>query len=542
MGRTSWGLLGASLVAVAGAGWAVGSASQSPDQAAARASEPVASWITATVERRALASTVILRGDVFPEYSIDAAAPASVEGVGVVTRVVVRAGAEVVEGDTIAEVSGRPVIVLNGAVPVYRTLRPSMSGADVRQLQEALVRLGYAVDVDGIFGESTKTAVTQMYENAGYLPVPASETEEVDIAGAQLEVAAAARSLSAAEENLSKLEAGSQDTSVAEAQIALEQARRELDAARAAESTNVSLAEAELNSAVRARDRLATSPDATAQEIEDAQLSVDRASLGLDTALRTSAESVANATDRVRLAELALDKLLESQDTAAAERDLVAAQEAKTQADSALAVLLAAAGPTVPQGEVLFVPVTPARVISAISDVGVTTDSSGGSSSGATGLVKLAAGRLVVRVPITSDDREFVVPGTVAELLDEASSVTFQSKVVTIADQPTSNAEGRLVYEATLATSSPLPDATVGSNLRVTLTVASTSGKVLAVPLVAVSSGPDGTIRVAVVDDPLQTEPTQIEVIVGISANGLIEVEPVEEGSLEPGDLVVVGR
>ena len=85
--RRIWVIGLAALVMVSGVSWWLGARAQSPQQAAARASEPKASWITAAVERRVLASTVVLRGDVKPEVSLQVAAPSSVEGVAVVTRV-----------------------------------------------------------------------------------------------------------------------------------------------------------------------------------------------------------------------------------------------------------------------------------------------------------------------------------------------------------------------------------------------------------------------------------------------------------------------
>lgn len=84
--------------------------------------------------------------------------PVSVESPAVVTIAPPPVGGEVVEGDVVVEVSGRPVFVLEGTAPMYRSLRPGMSGADVVQLQVALARLGYEPDADGVFGEATKAS------------------------------------------------------------------------------------------------------------------------------------------------------------------------------------------------------------------------------------------------------------------------------------------------------------------------------------------------------------------------------------------------
>jgi Putative peptidoglycan binding domain len=48
------------------------------------------------------------------------------------------------QGHQIYQVSGVPVLLLYGSVPAYRDLSEGMTGADVRQLNTDLVRLGYA--------------------------------------------------------------------------------------------------------------------------------------------------------------------------------------------------------------------------------------------------------------------------------------------------------------------------------------------------------------------------------------------------------------
>jgi hypothetical protein len=48
------------------------------------------------------------------------------------------------QGQVLYHVSGNPVILLYGTVPAYRTLSDGMKGADVRELNAALVSLGYA--------------------------------------------------------------------------------------------------------------------------------------------------------------------------------------------------------------------------------------------------------------------------------------------------------------------------------------------------------------------------------------------------------------
>jgi peptidoglycan hydrolase-like protein with peptidoglycan-binding domain len=67
-------------------------------------------------------------------------------------------GATVERGQTLFRVDQRPLTLLHGTVPLYRTLAQGVSdGADVKQLEENLDALGYGADVTV---DSTFTAVT----------------------------------------------------------------------------------------------------------------------------------------------------------------------------------------------------------------------------------------------------------------------------------------------------------------------------------------------------------------------------------------------
>ena len=51
-------------------------------------------------------------------------------------------GSVLAEGDKALEVGGRPVLILQGKNPAYRDMRPGDNGPDVKQLEDALARLG----------------------------------------------------------------------------------------------------------------------------------------------------------------------------------------------------------------------------------------------------------------------------------------------------------------------------------------------------------------------------------------------------------------
>jgi multidrug efflux pump subunit AcrA (membrane-fusion protein) len=81
--------------------------------------------------------------------------------------------------------------------------------------------------------------------------------------------------------------------------------------------------------------------------------------------------------------------------------------------------------------------------------------------------------------------------------------------------------------------------------VRIEVTVSATDHEVLAVPVAALSVGPDGTSRVEVereaAGDAHQGLTELVEVTVGLAAQGYAEVMPIPGATLEPGDRVVVG-
>ncbi|WP_344898593.1 hypothetical protein [Actinomadura meridiana] len=84
-----------------------------------------------------------------------------------------------------------------------------------------------------------------------------------------------------------------------------------------------------------------------------------------------------------------------------------------------------------------------------------------------------------------------------------------------------------------------LPADWIGQDLKLTITTASTSGKVLAVPVSAVYGSADSTTKVIKLLPNGKQQ--RVEIRTGASADGMVEV--IAEGNaLRPGDRVVVGR
>jgi peptidoglycan hydrolase-like protein with peptidoglycan-binding domain len=79
---------------------------------------------------------------------------------GVVTRIADEATlSELDVGDEILAIDERPVFVAVGEVPRFRDLSVNMAGQDVAALQAFLSSQGFEVEVDGVFGSTTRSVV-----------------------------------------------------------------------------------------------------------------------------------------------------------------------------------------------------------------------------------------------------------------------------------------------------------------------------------------------------------------------------------------------
>jgi peptidoglycan hydrolase-like protein with peptidoglycan-binding domain len=67
-------------------------------------------------------------------------------------------------GDVVARVNDSPVVLVEGAFPMYRTLREGVEGQDVQQLEQALVSLGFDPDGSVAIDEEFTSATENMVE------------------------------------------------------------------------------------------------------------------------------------------------------------------------------------------------------------------------------------------------------------------------------------------------------------------------------------------------------------------------------------------
>jgi peptidoglycan hydrolase-like protein with peptidoglycan-binding domain len=149
------------------------------------------------------ATADITRGDLVDTTSVDGTLAYAGErrltgqAPGTVTSLPAE-GRIIEQGGALYRVNRRPVVLMYGSVPVYRTLRQGMTdGPDVRQLERALTALGHdgAMTVDEHFSPATTQAVRAWQRNnglAGTGSVDASEVvfwpSAVRVTGAKVQV------------------------------------------------------------------------------------------------------------------------------------------------------------------------------------------------------------------------------------------------------------------------------------------------------------------------------------------------------------------
>lgn len=162
------GGLAVGVIAMSAVGLATAAFIESPRELAARSAAPPRSAITAIARWEVLRNAITTQGIVRSPRTISVTATAPYATV-TITRMPVKAGDRVTPGRVIAEVDGRPILLLHGRLPPYRDLHVGDHGPDVTQLQQALEQLGYAdYDPPGYFMQSTALALLLFYRQLGY--------------------------------------------------------------------------------------------------------------------------------------------------------------------------------------------------------------------------------------------------------------------------------------------------------------------------------------------------------------------------------------
>jgi peptidoglycan hydrolase-like protein with peptidoglycan-binding domain len=480
----------------AGGAWILGARIVSPAEAAARTAPPTPSHIMVPVEERVLSTEIITRGTArfgLPQPLSIAPSALKANAASLITTLPIP-NTQLKEGDVALTASGRPLFILQGAVPAYRDLVPGIVGNDVRQLEEALKRMGFDPGpIDGTFDTQTSDAIAKWYEAAGYEPF--RPTAEQQVALRALEVASG-------DAMKAKLTA---ETAAATAALGVKAAK-----AKAAHAYRTAQADV----AVKISDRalIALDPRAlqTARTAADANLELARAAVQ---AAELDGEVIfQTAKDAQKVADLDAQLTAERAEKLAADLDA-----AKRKL-----------GVQIPLDEVVFLPALPVRVEQVSAIVGAP-------ASGP--VLSVTDNQIVIDSALPLDVAPLVKPGMEVAIDETSLGIKTKGIVETVASNPgTHGVDGYHFYYSVRVGETPTPLA--GFSLRLTMPIKSTEGAVTAVPVSAVSLAADGASRVQIEKNG-KLEYIQVEP--GLAADGFVEVKATK-GELKPGQLVVVGE
>jgi peptidoglycan hydrolase-like protein with peptidoglycan-binding domain len=238
---------------------------------------------------------------------------------------------------------------------------------------------------------------------------------------------------------------------------------------------------------------------------------------------RGDPQASAAAIGRLELAKAQRSDLLAGEDTSVERAAVAEAKKRLSDARAAQVNAAALAGTPLPISEVVYVKSLPRRV----DKVNV---SRGGVVNG--DVMSVSGASLVVTIEVNAATKELLKPGMAAGFDLDGKAVAARILRIT-----RSNNGFRAVLTPNTLTA-PQVESLRSANVRVTIPVKSTQGKVLAVPVAALSAGPGGESRVeSVRNDTI----TIVQVEVGLTADGYAEVTAVG-GTLSENDQVVVGR
>jgi hypothetical protein len=473
------------------AGIAVSQFVISPSQAAAEAEPPEAGPITVPVELREISNDIITRGDVVYDDAVSVTLQTGdIGGPAVVTGAIPEAGKTLESGDVALEVVGRPVIVLPGELPAYRTLVAGTSGPDVEQLRTALRSLGFDVGEGNTYDSALSSAVGALFAQAGYAAPAIDPAISEALKSAQDGVTSAEQAYTEAETALQNAGGGPNESTRVQLENGVNAASRALNDAKACAAN--------------------PPPEGCAVSVDDAQ-----EALNLAIAERDDGLAPASVDGEVAARDAAW-KILE---------------DAKEQLGEAQADALT----PLPVSEILYLSNLPRRIDSVKVKRGQILDAEPAFS--------VSGANIEVQANISSSDADLLKIDDSAEL--DLDGTPIPAKVTKI-DSKAGSAEADSDSAKTLLTL--VPDTITeeqrsqmtGINIKVTIPVSATDGKVLAVPVAALTAGPGGETRVEVLRDGT-TEPELVTVETGLTAKGFAEIKT-KGNVIKEGDQVIVGN
>lgn len=507
--RIIWVMAAVAIVSLVG-GLLIGSFVVSPGQAALDAEAPDAGLISVPVELQELSNDVTIRADVGYADSVDVKVETSdLGGLAVVTGRVPEVGTTLTPLSVALEVAGRPLIVLPGALPAYRTLRIGDSGPDVLQLKQALAAVGINPGdaASNVFDSATSAALNQLYDTVGYSVPKSPEGTAESVRNAQDGVRSAELNVASAQRAVNAAGAG------ASAATRLEWDNRVAAARRTVTAAQVALTSAE---------GLDPSDPKKAETVLAAQ------------------NTLSDASDALALAELQRLEALAPGDSGDARANLEAATSQLNQAYTQLGEAQKGALTFLPAGEVLFLEGLPRRVDEVLAQRGTILQGVAMKVSGADIQLLGSAAEADAKLLTVGDEANFELPdGT-----PHTATVTSVGPPKTTGSKPATEAGRWDIVLTPKELTAEQTEQLRGQNVRVRVPIGATEGAVLVVPLAALTAGPGGESRVEVVESGAKDKDPKTRLVVvetGLAAEGYVEITP-KQGELDEGALVVVGR
>jgi multidrug efflux pump subunit AcrA (membrane-fusion protein) len=290
----------------------------------------------------------------------------------------------------------------------------------------------------------------------------------------------------------------------------------------------VGQAQAELNGAVAAANAVRVNGGADVLKARNDGAKLVRDVRVARAELRRARQGLRLARRQALLADRKARVITETQDTSTLQAITASAAREQRRTAGEVGRLSRQAGIQVPANEILFFPALPLRVDAVKARRGSTVSGR---------VMNVTNSRLAIDSSLSVSDQKLVRPGDRVTIEEQDLGITARGRVSRVASTPGTNGVDPNRFYMSIVPNSSLPSL-VGASVKLTVSVRSTKGSVLAVPVSALSIGGDGRSR-------LQVRRGQrielVPVVPGLAAEGLAEVRPADGRRLEAGDLVVVG-
>lgn len=520
------------LVVLSGlAGGYLGTKIKSPAEAAARTAAPEPSPILVPIERRIVQSSLITRGIGRFGTKKEVTLPLSEfkKNVGRISNLS-EPGTILNNGDLLGVVSGRPVFLLQGEIPMYRDLKFGDSGDDVLQLEVAINHMGFDCGkLDGIFDDDTSNAVSNLYKLKGWDAYYIGETQielvnklELDLEKSEQEILGNKIKTSEliADYNLLKndYKVAFKSLNIANKSVTTENLNLE---------SKLIVADIKTKKLKNVRKGVRITIDGIWTSKEDNERDLNLLKMNGESSINNAkleVDRINGQINKIKSNILSTDEKIKvsknTQQTIEKNRDLI-----KSRLEHAKSML----GANVPMDEIVYSKNFPLSVSSLILNQG----------DYITGPIMVVSdSQLVIDSSISIDNSKYIYNGMEVYIDEVDLGIKETGKISYVSDSPGTHGVDAYHIYIEVSLSTKITKKLDGLSVRINIPLKSSNGKVLVVPLSAISLSSNGESRIQLKgNDNLLKYST---ITSGLVANGYAEILN-SEIKLNDGDLVVIG-